>query len=85
MPKLLDMAFDCLEGKRTWTAAQVQLFSRLLGKVMPDLTQSQVEVHNYQHKKLDELDRATLERLARGEIPILDVSATPPSDEPKEG
>ena len=76
MPKLLDMAFDCLENKHTWTAAQVQLFTRLLGKVMPDLNQSQVEVHSYQHKKLDELDRATLERLARGEVPL--VTDLPP-------
>lgn len=43
---------------------------------MPDLNQSQVEVHSYQHKKLDELDRATLERLARGEVPL--VTDLPP-------
>lgn len=61
----LATAHEVLQGKRTWTANQVNLFGKMLNKVVPDLNASYI-AHEHNSKKLQHLSREELEALAGG-------------------
>lgn len=83
MPSMVANALEVLEGKRTWTTAQVQLFNTLLRKVVPDVTHNVTEVHHLEGKRVEELSREELEKLARGEIqPIIDITPDDAESQP---
>lgn len=62
----LATAHEVLQGKRTWSANQVNLFGKMLNKVVPDLNASYI-AHEHNSKKLQQLSRDELEALAGGD------------------
>lgn len=63
----LDTAGLVLDGTKSWSPQQVNVFKTLLNKVMPDVSFSH-HLHETVRKPLRELTRDQLERIAAGEL-----------------
>lgn len=70
---------EVLEGSRMWNPQQVKLYLSLLGKVMPDLSQSYNE-HNHR-KSIDEMSIDELKALVATEVGKMSAIENIPTDD----